>query len=291
MITIYTDGACSGNPGLGGWGAVIIKDNGQESYFSGSQEDTTNNRMEIQAVIEGLKNSNSDEEIRIFSDSTYVINTLTKNWKRNANNDLWSELDDLIKSRNIKWNWVKGHSGDKYNDLADELAVKAINSKKKVISNNLTHVDDSGKLNMVDVSEKEVSERLAIVQGFVVMKKETLDVIKQGELDKGDIITLARTAGITAVKSTPTLIPLCHTIPLSEIKIEIEFEDNLPGLKVTCITKAQWKTGVEIEAFNGVSIACVTIYDMCKSIDRSAYISDIKLIKKSGGKSGLFVRE
>ena len=124
-----------------------------------------------------------------------------------------------------------------------------------------------------------------------VMQKETLEIIKQGDLDKGDIITLARTAGITAAKSTPTLIPLCHTIPLSEIKIEIEFEDNLPGLKVTCTTRAEWKTGVEIEAFNGVSIACVTIYDMCKAIDRSAYISDIKLIKKSGGKSGLFVRE
>tara|TARA_B100001996_G_scaffold381072_1_gene369789 strand:+ start:2672 stop:3547 length:876 start_codon:yes stop_codon:yes gene_type:complete len=291
MIIIYTDGACSGNPGLGGWGAVIIKEDGKESYFSGSQEDTTNNRMEIQAVIEGLKNSNPDEEIRIFSDSTYVINTLTKNWKRNANHDLWSKLDDLVKDRNIKWNWVKGHSGDKYNDIADELAVKAIGSKKKVISNNLTHIDDSGNLKMVDVSEKEISERLAIVQGFVVMQKETLEIIKQGDLDKGDIITLARTAGITAAKSTPTLIPLCHTIPLSEIKVEIEFEDNLPGLKVTCTTRAEWKTGVEIEAFNGVSIACVTIYDMCKAIDRSAYISDIKLIKKSGGKSGLFERE
>ncbi len=291
MITIYTDGACSGNPGLGGWGVVVIKENGEESYFSGSQEDTTNNRMEIQAVIEGLENSNPDEEIRIFSDSTYVINTLTKNWKRNANHDLWSKLDNLVRGRNIKWNWVKGHSGDKYNDLADELAVKAVDSKKKVTPNNLTHIDDSGKLKMVDVSEKEISERLAIVQGFVVMQKETLEIIKQGELDKGDIITLARTAGITAAKSTPTLIPLCHTIPLSEIKIEIEFEDNLPGLKVICTTRAEWKTGVEIEAFNGVSIACVTIYDMCKAIDRSAYISDIKLIKKSGGKSGLFVRE
>ena len=125
MITIYTDGACSGNPGLGGWGAVIIKENGEESYFSGFQEDTTNNRMEIQAVIEGLENSNPDEEIRIFSDSTYVINTLTKNWKRNANHDLWSKLDNLVRGRNIKWNWVKGHAQNTMNNLADELAKKA----------------------------------------------------------------------------------------------------------------------------------------------------------------------
>jgi cyclic pyranopterin phosphate synthase len=184
---------------------------------------------------------------------------------------------------------VKGHSGDKYNEMADGLAVKAIDTKRK--SKNLTHIDSSGKIRMVDVSEKKITERLAIVEGSVVMKKETLEIVKRGELEKGDIITLARSAGITAAKSTPTLIPLCHSVPLSEIKIEIEFEDDLPGLKVRCITKAEWKTGVEIEAFNGVSIACVTIYDMCKSIDRSAFISDIKLIEKSGGNSGSYTRK
>ena len=144
---------------------------------------------------------------------------------------------------------------------------------------------------MVDVSEKEITSRSALVSGKVVMKKEPLEIIKKGELAKGDIFTLSRTAGITAAKSTPTLIPLCHTIPLSEIKIEIEPDEELPGLNVYCHTKADWKTGVEIEAFAGVSIACVTIYDMCKAIDRSKTIDEIKLNKKTGGKSGEWIRK
>ena len=156
-----------------------------------------------------------------------------------------------------------------------------INITSKQVKENIIEVLTTLNLSPVkDVSEKEITSRSAKVSGKVVMKKETLDIIKKGELAKGDIFTLSRTAGITAAKSTPTLIPLCHTIPLSEIKIEIEPDEELPGLNVICTTKADWKTGVEIEAFTGVSIACVTIYDMCKAVDKSAYITDIKLIKK-----------
>ena len=219
-----------------------------------------------------------------------MINTITKNWKRNANNDLWDILDKLLSDKKVVWQWVKGHSGNKYNEIADKLAVNAINELKKNNSSELSHLDDDGSIKMVDVSEKQITSRVAVVSGKVVMKKETLEIIKKGELAKGDIFTLSRTAGITAAKSTPTLIPLCHTIPLSEIKIEIEPDDKLPGLNVYCSTKADWKTGVEIEAFTGVSIACVTIYDMCKAVDKSAYITDIKLEKKSGGLSGDYSR-
>ena len=188
----------------------------------------------------------------------------------------------MLEGRDIQWEWVKGHSGDKYNDIADKLAVDAIASLKKNNSKELSHLDSEGKIKMVDVSEKEITSRVAVVSGKVVMKKETLEIIKKGELKKGDIFTLSRTAGITAAKSTPTLIPLCHTIPLSEIKIEIDIDEELPGLVVKCTTKADWKTGVEIEAFTGVSITCVTIYDMCKAVDKSAYITDIKLLEKHG---------
>lgn len=286
MINIYTDGACSVNPGVGGWGAVIIHDSGKEEKIFGSDPETTNNRMEITAVIKSLEKVNEKNNIKIYSDSTYVINTITKNWKRNVNNDLWGVLDKLIEGRDIQWEWVKGHSGDKYNDIADKLAVDAITSLKKNNSKELSHLDSEGKIKMVDVSEKEITSRVAVVSGKVVMKKETLEIIKKGELKKGDIFTLSRTAGITAAKSTPTLIPLCHTIPLSEIKIEIDVDEELPGLIVKCTTKADWKTGVEIEAFTGVSITCVTIYDMCKAVDKSAYITDIKLLQKYGGASG-----
>tara|TARA_B100000927_G_C16473094_1_gene472312 strand:- start:567 stop:1439 length:873 start_codon:yes stop_codon:yes gene_type:complete len=290
MIEIYTDGACSVNPGIGGWGAVLIYESGVEKEIYGSEIETTNNRMEITAVIKSLEELGDEQDIKIYSDSTYVINTITKNWKRNANNDLWDILDKLLSDKKVVWQWVKGHSGNKYNEIADKLAVNAINELKKNNSSELSHLDDDGSIKMVDVSEKQITSRVAVVSGKVVMKKETLEIIKKGELAKGDIFTLSRTAGITAAKSTPTLIPLCHTIPLSEIKIEIEPDDKLPGLNVYCSTKADWKTGVEIEAFTGVSIACVTIYDMCKAVDKSAYITDIKLEKKSGGLSGDYSR-
>ena len=240
MIKIYTDGACSVNPGMGGWGAIIIFESGEQKEISGSELETTNNRMEITAVIKSLEleELKNDDKVKIYSDSTYVINTITKNWKRNANNDLWDQLDKLLEKRIVEWEWVKGHSGNKFNEIADNLAVSAINELKKNNSKELSHIDSDGNIKMVDVSEKEITSRSAKVSGKVVMKKETLDIIKKGELAKGDIFTLSRTAGITAAKSTPTLIPLCHTIPLSEIKIEIEPDEELPGLNVICTTKA-----------------------------------------------------
>jgi ribonuclease HI len=136
-ITIYTDGSCLGNPGKGGWGAVMIYNNHQKN-FSGSQEETTNNRMEIKAVIEALKNIKKPKEIQIYTDSKYVQNGITSwifNWKKNGwkssnrkpvkNIDLWQELDNLVQKYQISWHWVKGHDGDKYNEIADQLARKA----------------------------------------------------------------------------------------------------------------------------------------------------------------------
>lgn len=128
-IDIYTDGSCLGNPGPGGWAAVIIQD-GKETKLFGNHPDTTNNRMEMQAIIEALKflHNNHDAqslEISIHSDSNLIIQTLTQGWKRKANTDLWAEMDKLRAWLNISWNWVKGHSTNKYNNLADELAVKA----------------------------------------------------------------------------------------------------------------------------------------------------------------------
>ena len=133
MIKIFTDGACSVNPGIGGWGAIIIFDSGEEKEISGAELETTNNRMEITAVIKSLelKELNIEDKVKIYSDSTYVINTITKNWKRNANNDLWDKLDNLLEKRIVEWEWVKGHSGNKYNEIADKLAVNAINELKK----------------------------------------------------------------------------------------------------------------------------------------------------------------
>ena len=128
-IVIHTDGACKGNPGPGGWGAVI-EQNGGQVKLSGSEPQTTNNRMEMTAVIKGLEAVDASANVLISSDSTYVINTMTKGWKRKANQDLWDQLDRLICSRNVSWRWVRGHNGDRGNELADALATKKAGTAK-----------------------------------------------------------------------------------------------------------------------------------------------------------------
>jgi len=122
-IVIHTDGACKGNPGRGGWGAVI-EQNGGQLQLSGGEPQTTNNRMEMTAVIKGLEAVDPSAKVLISSDSTYVVNTMTKGWKRKANHDLWDQLDSLVRSRDVSWRWVRGHNGDRGNELADKLATK-----------------------------------------------------------------------------------------------------------------------------------------------------------------------
>ncbi len=152
----------------------------------------------------------------------------------------------------------------------------------------LSHFNDQGQAHMVDVSNKDITSRIAMAKGRIIMKAETLAIIMDGSVKKGDVLGIARLAGIMAAKKTEQLIPLCHSIPLSYVKIEL-----IPDVQDSCINiKAEaslvGKTGVEMEAFTAVSIASLTIYDMCKSADRGMVISDIKLIHKSGGKSGEF---
>jgi cyclic pyranopterin monophosphate synthase len=155
----------------------------------------------------------------------------------------------------------------------------------------LSHLDTTGAANMVDVSGKEVSERVATAEGRVVMQPETLAVIREGDAKKGDVLGTARLAGIMAAKRTHELIPLCHPLLLSKIRVDCEIDQDLPGVRVTAEVKVSGQTGVEMEALTAVSVACLTIYDMVKAVDRGMLIEGIRVLTKSGGRSGSYEAE
>jgi cyclic pyranopterin phosphate synthase len=150
----------------------------------------------------------------------------------------------------------------------------------------LTHLGRSGEATMVDVGGKAETERTAVAQGAVVMQADTLALILSGNARKGDVLGVARIAGIMAAKRTHELIPLCHPLLLTKIAVDIEPDPSLPGLRVTAMARVTGKTGVEMEALTAASVACLTVYDMAKAVDRGMVISDIRLVEKTGGKSG-----
>ncbi len=155
----------------------------------------------------------------------------------------------------------------------------------------LSHLDATGAANMVDVSDKEVTERVASAEGRVLMQPETLRIIREGDAKKGDVLGTARLAGIMAAKRTHELIPLCHPLLLSKIRVDCEIDDALPGVRVTAEVKVSGQTGVEMEALTAVSLACLTVYDMVKAVDRAMRIEGIRLLAKSGGRSGTYKAE
>jgi cyclic pyranopterin phosphate synthase len=170
-------------------------------------------------------------------------------------------------------------------------AIKIVPRPKKRASprmtdSELTHLDPRGQARMVDVSDKNATERVAVAEGKVLMRKETLDLVLAGNALKGDVLGAARLAGIMAAKRTHTLIPLCHPLPITKIEIEIDPEHGLPGFLVQATVKVIGQTGVEMEALTAVSIACLTIYDMVKAVEKGMRIEGIRLLSKSGGKSG-----
>src|SRR5471032_1107663 len=153
-------------------------------------------------------------------------------------------------------------------------------------SSALTHIDAKGEARMVDVSAKPATERMAVAQGQVVMSKATLELIVSGNAKKGDVLGTARLAGIMAAKRTSELIPLCHPLALSKVTLDIVTDSKLPGCIVRATVKVSGPTGVEMEAMTAVSVACLTIYDMLKAVERGIRIEAVQLLQKSGGKSG-----
>ena len=155
----------------------------------------------------------------------------------------------------------------------------------------LTHLDESGRARMVDVGAKDNTERLAIARGEIVMKPETLALIRDGQIKKGDVLSIAQIAGIMAAKKTSELIPLCHPIALTKVDVDLSLDEALPGVQITASAKTVGKTGVEMEALTAVSVAALTIYDMAKAAEKTMKIQNIRLVEKHGGKSGDVVLE
>jgi len=154
----------------------------------------------------------------------------------------------------------------------------------------LSHVDSTGQAKMVDVSEKAVTARYARATGHIRMKAETLDAIRRNSLAKGDVLSVARVAGILAAKRTWELVPLCHSLPLSDIQVEFTLDESIPGVRCEAVARTNAQTGVEMEAISAVALSLVTIYDMAKAIDKDMCICDICLQEKIGGKSGSWKR-
>ena len=338
---LYTDGACDGNPGgPGGWAAILVDENGGR-WFAGPEPRTTNQRMEIMAAIKGLQQVPPGSQVSVFSDSQYLVNTMTKNWQRKANLDLWAQLDPLVKSRRVAWEWVRGHSGHPLNEQTDKLAVEAkknpawgersgdlaggletsepfqagdmgarprrgelpveiaAESVMETASpptiappmSSLSHVDAEGHARMVDVSPKDDTERVAIAEGRVVMEVATLDLILQNAIAKGDVLAVAQIAGIMAAKRASDLIPMCHPLMITHISVDLTPDPVRSAIAITATVKTTGKTGVEMEALTAVSVAALAIYDMAKAVDRAMRIEGIRLLHKSGGKSGEYAAD
>ncbi len=155
----------------------------------------------------------------------------------------------------------------------------------------LTHFDAQGDAHMVDVSDKAVTARVAVARGLISMKRETFEIISEGRASKGDVLGVARLAGIMGAKKTPELIPLCHPLPISKVAIELTLDPDLPGVAIEATVKTTGQTGVEMEALTAVSTAALTVYDMTKAVDKEMQIGGIRVILKDGGKSGRYTAE
>lgn len=159
------------------------------------------------------------------------------------------------------------------------------------MADRLTHLDEYGRAHMVDVGSKPDSERIAIARGEVHLRPETLALIRQGLMKKGDVLTVAQLAGIMGAKQTAELIPLCHPLSLTQVQVDVELSDALPGVVITASAKTIGKTGVEMEALTAVAVSALTVYDMVKAVEKTARIHNIRLVEKRGGQSGPVVNE
>ncbi len=292
MIKIYTDGAYNPVPAQGGWAAVIVEGK-RKRVLSGTAEKTTSNRMEITAALEGVLKTKLGAEVVVYTDSQYLFGCMARGWQRRANRDLWQQMDGAVSQRKVKWEWIDQNARNTFHkeahDRATSLSSQGEAVKKvaaKTAARELTHIDEQGRPRMVDISQKPDSEREAVAKGVVRMQPSTLARLKKAPMAKGDVLAVAQLAGIMAAKQTSNLIPLCHPVLIGDIKVEFSLDEANSTVEITTTVKSIGKTGVEMEALTATAVTALTIYDMVKGIDRGARIENVRLVKKSGGKSG-----
>jgi len=155
----------------------------------------------------------------------------------------------------------------------------------------LSHIDENGRARMVDVGAKPDTDRTAVARGEIILKPETVALIREGLMKKGDVLSVAQLAGIMGAKKTAELIPLCHPIPINQVAVDLELDESLPGVKITSVLKTTGKTGIEMEALTAVAVAALTVYDMIKAVEKTAKITNIRLVEKHGGLSGDIINE
>lgn len=290
MIEIYTDGGYNPVTQEGGWAAVVLEDGGKQ-VFSGSAGHTTNNRMEISAALEGLLRTPAGVEVTVYTDSQYLFGCASRGWERKANRDLFQQLDAAVAERKVHWQWIDQNIVNPYQKEAHNAATAKAGGKDKAETGKspvrLSHIDSvTGRPKMVDVTGKPETEREATAKCLVKMKPETFVLISQGKIAKGDVLTVAQLAGIMGAKQTPHLIPLCHPLLIGDASVEFNPDEATSTIGIAATVKTTGKTGVEMEALTAAAIAALTVYDMCKAVDRGMSITDLRLVRKSGGKSG-----
>ena len=327
MISIYVGGASKEAPGTGGWASLLVDGWGNVTRFSGSELESTRERMGLKAVVEGLLRIAPGSQATVYSNSDYLSSSGRAS-ASDSDRDLWTILDRLLARRSVSWEQINDWSEEPYHDEALRLARRAAGLREAgpVVTGEdgdarelgdagqqwedvtglslaraegvedpaegkLTHIDEEGEARMVDVSRKAETERIAVARGRVLMTPPTLELIRSGTVAKGDVLSVARIAGIMGAKRTAELIPLCHPLMLTDIAVDFELDEAGPAVEITAAVKTMGKTGVEMEALTAVSVSALTIYDMCKAADRGMRIDGVRLTRKTGGKSGDIVLE